>query len=321
MATTSVPANWCERDPDDMPRFDAPDLLASLPNVCFHNLSKSLGGDGDPRFDRVVYEIKRGPTKRPACAAEKDCVTFVVHCRLTVPVLSFDPSRDFPPVPPAGASWPGHKDWNGVTDPCESELSKRLGTVSEPDPTSKGQLVVDDLVMLFEYAPPRSSELDPTGFSWRMRGIHAGNFVWSSTTIDQKTGLVKPDGRVTIVGRMAGTNGTGIHRSPAVAAPLPAGLANDPSIPADRCADCSSSQTCNAPELIGRLHGVVTAFDTPALRCAHVDAVYRMSYDPGVASRGTRTDVDPFTGTSPWILKHPSTVGRGVLSGVLLRNC
>lgn len=292
------------RDP-----FPSPQAVIDLFNnegVCFANLTKDLGlGDR-----QIVYSIKSvSPPKRCLLPGDDDpCRTILVRCRVEVPVTTMQ-GPDLP-MPPTEA----HKDWNGPTDPCDSDLSIRA--------FGSGLIVIDPLVLLFKYAglprllrPEKKAPcppIDPANkqqmrlaSSWRLRGIHSGEFEWTGylTDVASRRPVLAGNGRpiiaATVSGRMGGTNSTGTYRSPTLG-----GNHVDP----ERC-----SESCNAAVLQGRLLGKVDKFATGVpelrkLRGAHVNCVYRLSYDPG-AARLKRLDC------------RMGTVGRGVLGGVLSLKC
>lgn len=168
------------------------------------------------------------------------------------------------------------------TEPCESKASKLL---------DNGMLTVKDLVMVFKLAHP-PGQLTPT---WKLRGVHAGDFIWESVNA---AGSPVPGYR--IKGTMAGVNSTGIYRNPA----LPRN-----GIDGRLCAD-----SCNAPFLHGRLYGSITTQTAKfnILQRGLVDAVYRISYDPGPGN------IDSVTGANVPFL---TTSGRGVLHGALFLRC
>lgn len=278
--------------------------------TCSARNSGALDFRLDPKKDRenfyggaLVLEFPSKPTSSRCKVDGGDCETLhVVRCLLRAPVRPFLG----PDLPPAGEVF--GSDWSGKTDPCESPASCALGD----------GILTATLSLLFKGAPPASST--EVFRSLRLRGIHAGKFVWESATFSK--GSLKVNGGLTIRGQMAGTNSTGMVRNP-VLAPIP-----DP-LPVPPIDQKYRSETCNAPVLHGRLTGSVNLKDPKKLapsegcpgpnnvgilRRAQVSAIYRITYDPSPSTEfvldGKKLKLDV-----------PTTVGRGVLNGVLLLRC
>lgn len=257
--------------------FESAATLLTLPNLhpfCFANMTKNLGiGGDDPSLEHVRFTNVKVASY--PCTTGEPCETLVVTCRLEASVSAFV-GPDLPAKPaPFWSGWHG-----GDTEPCESSYAGHLN----------GILVVDRFVLLVKKDDP-VTPIEAS--SWRLRGIHAGDFVWTCLTNKTPNGLV-------VRGRMSGTNGTGMVRGPV-------------SSTADGKATQTCTESCNAALLHGQVAGVVTLpqsnprtpAEVKALADANVVASYRIYYDPGPADGGSGF----------------GTVGRGVLNGVVMRNC